>query len=429
MSENLDLITLEEVHKKLEGINLNLLLESVKTEAPVGSSPYIDAAAVMAFYDPSTIMPVGKEDKINDQTRSKLVNELIGCSSIIADSMESESSFNDNISRSTGKYKILFSLQDEVRKQTLISLINKNRIHQALEANKIETMESKRPLQYLLTSCLKMIPIELHNLNVDELNALYKISEWLTGVNGIRFFSKQEIIDRIELLEMLRPFKHLTGSYEDGVFQEKFRGRHTELATLRRYVGVAPPNGIIENLKNLVGSFFQSDKKPLLIFGLGGVGKSTLLSKFILEHIETNRINRFPFVYLDFDRPNLSALEPETLLIEAARQLSIQYRDIPEISSKFSKFYTDWNLSYSTLIEEGSSEQISLSSERILKKKKQNKKELQSGFIKLVRELTSHETRPFLVVLDTFEEVQFKGAEFVNAVLDFLKKCKKKFLR
>jgi len=160
---------------------------------------------------------------------------------------------------------------------------------------------------------------------------------------------------------------------------------------------------------------------------MGGVGKSALLARFILDHVEAQKKDRFPFVYLDFDRPNLSALEPETLLIEAARQLSIQYRDIPEISIKFSNFYNQWGQSYDTLIEEGSSGQISLNSERKIKSKTKNKGALQSDFLILIKELASNENKPFLMVLDTFEEVQFKGTEFVYAVLEFVENLRRNF--
>ena len=47
-----------------------------------------------------------------------------------------------------------------------------------------------------------------------------------------------------------------------------------------------------------------------------------MIAKFILDH--QNISQRFPFVYIDFDRPSIVAEEPLTILIEAARQLSTQ---------------------------------------------------------------------------------------------------------
>src|SRR3712207_8944058 len=52
------------------------------------------------------------------------------------------------------------------------------------------------------------------------------------------------------------------------------------------------------------------------IHGVGGSGKSALISRFILENIEGAEDERLPFAYLDFDRPELSPSEPLSLLAE-----------------------------------------------------------------------------------------------------------------
>ena len=63
---------------------------------------------------------------------------------------------------------------------------------------------------------------------------------------------------------------------------------------------------------------------PLVIHGPGGMGKSTLLAKFLLDSVHGHTAG-FPFAYIDFERPTLSIHEPVTLIAEAARQLGIQY--------------------------------------------------------------------------------------------------------
>ncbi len=426
MTNKPTLITLDDVNNKLAGIGFDYETEKLTANQIIEPSPYFEAAAVMAYYDPAQIIPVTPVDQ---EKKSSMLNDLIGSSTIIADLTKTSGKISTDAKvQSTGTtYKILFALKDEVRKQTLVSLIKENRVTEALAANSAYTLQSTLPLQYLLTKCLKAETIHLNELSKNELVEFYKVIEWLDGITGVSFISKQHIIDKIDLKEMLSPFKRLTGVYENGVFEERFRGRHKELAILRAYVGVAPPQGVIESVERIVGNFWSSEKKPLLIFGLGGVGKSALLARFILDHIEAQKKDQFPFVYLDFDRPNLSAIEPESLLIEAARQLSIQYRVVPTISSKFSNFYNQWNQSYDTLIEEGSSGQISLNSEQKIQRKTKNKEALQSEFLSLISELTSSEKKPFLIVLDTFEEVQFKGIEFVYAVLKFIEDLRNNF--
>ena len=54
------------------------------------------------------------------------------------------------------------------------------------------------------------------------------------------------------------------------------------------------------------------------------MGKSTLVSKFILDHAEYLRAAALAFVYLDFDSATIEAEHPPSILIEAAEQLAHQ---------------------------------------------------------------------------------------------------------
>lgn len=422
MQEKLNTITEEDVRRKLAGFDFAQAMQQTAEEmAP--PSPFIDAAAVMVFYDPLRIKSIGQQQLTADVSE-KEVNILVGHSNIIADSTKSDLPAGESMPGSSKQYKVLFSLKDELRKEILKKLIAENRINDAIKANSDDILNTDIPLQYMLTRCLQQESIDLQQLTLEELSALFQVSEWLDNSHEINLPSKQEIVRRMELLEMLSPFRHLTGRYENKVFVEKFRGRQSELSTLRSYVGVAAPQGFTETIGRFVSTFLSSEKKPLLIFGLGGIGKSTLLSKFILEHAEAHKKDRFPFVYLDFDRPNLSALEPETLLIEASRQLAIQYLDHSTLSADFLEFHHRWNQSYDTLIGTSGTSQINLKSVAQSQQTSARKTDLQQEFLHLIKQLTELEKKPFLIVLDTFEEVQFKGAEFVNEILEFLERLK-----
>jgi adenylate kinase family enzyme len=408
-------ISLEEINRKLEGFEFPDFGEPKAEQSATETSPYIDAAAVMVFYEPSSIRPVVPVPE--DQFKS-YINELIGLSDVVVDT---STEITDGASKEAKhkNYKILFVLKDYIRKITLDKLVKEGRIHEAITANREITEKSESPAQRLLTKYLMGETIELEQLQEDELAELYRINSWLQHIAAPKKYTGNEIRDRIEFVEMLRPFRLLTGVVEGGVFKNKFSGRQNELSDLRSYVGVDNPKGIKETVQRWVSSLFSQEKKPLLLFGIGGVGKSTLLAKFILEHLEAQKTFRFPYVYLDFDRPNLSALEPETLLIEASRQLSIQYRDAPDLSLSFADFYKKWIGHFDVLLESASSNQINISSEKVTTKKSINKYNLVKEFEKLLKDLYKHEKKPFLIVLDTFEEVQYKGSEFVNAVLDF----------
>jgi hypothetical protein len=423
--EDKTLITVEYVREKLLKVNLKEKENCPLLESVMPISPYIEAAAVMAFFDPDTILPIVQDTPPQGTEKERMLCELIGCSEVLSDLAGPESNATPNPINPFNS-KLVFTLKDAVRKETLSRLVKENKLQKAINANRKEIDRSKRPLQEMLTSCLMMTPPNLNEVDRERLDALYKISLWLDGIEDMTTFSTSEIAGRIELLEMLSPFRHLTGTYENGKFIEKFRGRHSELASLRSYVGVAPPKGIKESVQRFISSVFSpGESKPLVVFGIGGIGKSSLISKFILEHVEAGVSGRFPFVYLDFDRPQLSALEPETLLIEAARQLSIQYRDDHEISSGFLEFYTKWLRAYSSLIEGSSSSSVNVGTVSFISKKKDQRAGLQFDFLSLINKLTSRESKPFLMVLDTFEEVQIKGVEFVNEVLDFLETFKK----
>ncbi|HYC30436.1 MAG TPA: ATP-binding protein, partial [Chitinophagaceae bacterium] len=389
-------------------------------------TPFTEAAAVLIFYDPATINPIS--GNFTPDERKKLVTHLMGCSEMLSDSDSNDHSTADDASAG---YELHFSLPDECRKKMLRLLFERNLVAAALQANPQDTINSKYALQRIFTLCLQRNAPDIMNLDLEELNSLYKVSSWLADIKGaIKLPDRKDILHRIEMVEMLNPMKHLTGVYRDGVFQVMFRGRQKELSTLRSYVGVAPPQGVSETIGRIfekVWPFGPTEKKPLLIFGQGGIGKSTLLAKFILEHAEAQKKDRFPFVYLDFDRPNLSALEPETLLIEAARLLSIQYRDIADLSEEFLDYYWKWNDQYVSLIDASQTQSISLKSLETSKKKELDRTAMQQEFLTLIRKLASHESRPFLLLLDTFEEVQYKGTEYVRSLYDFVQRLRTEY--
>ena len=272
-------------------------------------------------------------------------------------------------------------------------------------------------------------PLELMDLQY--LSALQQISEWLAG-STIKIPSIGIIRSRIALGELLQPFKHLTGKYEDGLFVEYFRGRESELSMLRAYAGVAPPRGALEHVNRFFQEYVESilnwdTKPPLLLYGLGGTGKSTLLAKFLLDHAEAHEMDKFPFVYLDFDRQILDALQPETLLIEAARQLSIQYDGIGGAGNIFLGFYNTWkDRAVSSSIDANFST-ISLTGTTTTTTIRENRGQIIHEFVDLLQDFSNISKRPFLMVIDTFEEVQYRGQDCVEDLYDYLLSLQKAY--
>jgi hypothetical protein len=421
-------IPYDDVKRKLESINLDTepVIPQNKSQS-YQLSPFIEAAAVLVFYNPEDLIPMPYAGEITSEQRQDYINALIGCSEFVSNTkaLEKQTGFSNNLQ----KNKLLLTLRDDVRKEALNKLITENNLSMALQANRAFAFDRSNITQRVFTDYLQNKKISIAQLNLEELNSLAQVSNWLKGLPAFKEpFPTEEILAQLELSEMLTPLKHLTGVYENGFFRSTFRGRHSEISALRSYVGVAPPQGIRENISRKFDSFFSStNKKPLFIFGIGGIGKSTLLANFILEHVEAHKKDRFPFVYLDFDRTHLNALEPETLLIEAARQLCIQYRDLKVISENFLSFYYKWNKVYSSFVDESHSEIINLKSVRSLQGKEKSRAEVQTEFLKLVMELAAIESKPFLVVLDTFEEVQYKGKEYVKELYSFMMRLREAY--
>lgn len=424
----------EEVKRRLAALqSLPPVPASAKEDAPAPPAAlqrYVQAAAVLAYYDPATFqpLPAAADAGMTAELHTACMRYLVAYSDMYTDSRQYEAPVHHepaapvqvSMESNARVYKVYFTLKESYRKAALRSLLQAQKVKEALALNPPDPNDTRAQLQSMLRRCLLGEEIVLTSLQLEDLHALCKAADWLSDLPGLRLPPIAAVRNRIETIEMLTPLKHLTGIYVEGSFQSLFRGRKTELASLRKYVGVAPPKGLLESVGRVWDNLFSSSKKPLLVFGMGGIGKSTLLAQFILEHAEAHRKDRFPFVYLDFDRPQLDALQPETLLIEAARQLSIQYQDVPEIGGAFATFYRSWNEALAESVGAGSSEAIYLRGAASSVQKELDLDRIEYEFLSLARQMSKLEARPFVIVLDTFEEVQYRGAEYVRQLYNFM---------
>ncbi len=407
-------ITLDDLKRHFE--NLAPAAAEVSESEDALDSPYIEAAAVLVFYDPANIKPVGNASD-NIEEKQAQVYRLISSSKTVIDPQKTISETG-----TTRFENVRYTLKDDVRKQVLKRIVAEGRVNDAINANPKVIESCDNLLQEMLITCLTEKVPDPKALNLERLRALDRVSEWLIDTQ-ITLPDKKIVARSIQTAELFASFKHLTGKYIDGEFHETFRGRKKELSTLRQYVGVAPPKGPMEYVSRTIDSLnpFKSDKKiPLLIHGIGGVGKSSLLAKFILEHVEAGQTDRFPFVYLDFDRPNLNASELDTLLVEAARQLAVQYADVPAICTQATALYNKWKGKFLIITSVSRSKKISVKSVRKTKEELEDSANIRASFKDLVKTLSEYHKRPFLWVMDTFEEVQYKGAAIVKQLYDFI---------
>jgi hypothetical protein len=145
------------------------------------------------------------------------------------------------------------------------------------------------------------------------LEALRHASGLLTDVEGLSRQARTAIptLDReIGMRRLFAPLERMVGESPGSadVRRDRFFGRHAELEKLRSYVGVVRADSLLQQANRAFsrasGSLFG--RAPLTVWGVGGVGKTTLIAKFMLEHVRAAEW-RFPFAYLDFDRPTVSA--------------------------------------------------------------------------------------------------------------------------
>jgi len=80
--------------------------------------------------------------------------------------------------------------------------------------------------------------------------------------------------------------------------------------------------GRIKELKFIADWYKREKQAPLLVTGLGGIGKSSLISKFLLDQ-SPNTV----FFWLDFDRADLSPDDAESILSVIQDQAYLQIKD------------------------------------------------------------------------------------------------------
>jgi hypothetical protein len=350
---------------------------SVQPVRPVEEqcNPYFEAAAVLAWYDPETLNPAeGAPDKA-------------ALSALLADSTP--------MIDGTGRKH--WTISSAARLRTLRQLRAKDAVRRAMAAN----TPPDDALQQALTAYLSGNAPPLEAWDASNLPSIFQVIGWLGSAGFEGLPSPQAVGRRTDWLNFLEPFEHLIGPH--------FRGRVDELKRIRDYIEVFAPSSALAYVRRKVGNFLSlTSKPPLHIHGPGGVGKSTLIAKLIVEHARALERDQFPFVYLDFDRPEISSQQPLSLLVEAVRQIGIQYPDAQErCESLRGRWLAD--LSKRQQMVSAKSDALHDSGSSNLMDRATH------DFATLIATLNAND-RPVLLVLDTFEEVQYRSDQEVTEV-------------
>lgn len=344
---------------------------------------YLDAAAVLAAFDPIALRPFGDAGP-----RAVIVDSLLPrCEPV-----------------THGPAAGLWTLSLPDRRAALRRLGTRDRMRQALQVN------PDRPeiaLQAMLERVIDDRPIALLEAPRGELAALVTVCDWVTGILD-QVPDKAEIIRSIDRLDLIAPLLRLT----DGTFV----GRSAELAQIRDYA-FGRERVRTERLRA------SRPATPLFVYGPGGIGKSTLIARLLLDMVDDASVRT---AYLNIDRPTISPDRPATLLIEVINQLQPQLeadaRTLEALATELA--YAVGREDAGRRSESASGydprmEQVASKLGPLLGQESPESGDPQvNRFAAVVRPLLADSV--LLVVLDTFEEAQFLGYDVVWPLTRFL---------
>ncbi len=213
-------------------------------------------------------------------------------------------------------------LSDSTRVETLASIVRADGARGLAEASRRVAPDFATPLDTVLASALQGDPIHLNQL-IDEsgeeehLLAALRVIRWFQQVEAAvpaapslrSGFDRDEIRARLALLETLRPVRRLTLG---GCV-----GRENDLGALH------------DHIEDWAGPDFTDlfGRHPMLVSGIGGIGKSTLVARFVQDLHERADDETMAWAYLDLDRPTLSTFEADDLIDDILRQVGSQLSD------------------------------------------------------------------------------------------------------
>ncbi|WP_320688728.1 AAA family ATPase [Gemmata algarum] len=221
------------------------------------------------------------------------------------------------------------------------------------------------------------------DLSVDQLGAAAKILGWFEGIVAaaqLELPPLELVLYHSERYRLLRPLRELIGN--------AFVGRARDTQVVHDYLDA-------EHNPDL------TSQPPLVVYGVGGVGKSSLAYHALLPMADAAGDDGPFFALLDFDRRGRIDPEvPTTLLVEAVAQLAAQSFPRRAACVRLGQALAD------DLIRHPH-DPAALT--RVLPNR-----------VRELAQVIGASAKPYLFVLDTFEEVQHRSWEFVQNVWTFL---------
>ena len=294
---------------------------------------------------------------------------------------------------------VRWTLTPECRKAVLNEAIGTDELFASLKRTATRFSD---PLSNALRAWLSNRGTEPTFDNLEALEASRIAISWLSQVPGLKLPPLDDVDREIELRRLLAPFERMIGQRSTGADAAKghrFFGRARELDKLRAYVGVVPAGSLAGTAARAVNWLARSvvGRSPLAVWGVGGAGKTALISRFMLEHAQA-AASRYPFAYLDFDRTTISGGNRVGLLAEMCSQVAAQFPALtqPMLSLR----------SQVVQFGGGTADTSQLDSISRLSSYLREFRGLIEGHMQAL-ESSFEWARPFLLVFDTFEVVQY----------------------
>ena len=320
-----------------------------------------------------------------------------------------------------GPTRRLWSLKREVRDAALRRLSGPEQALRSLEAN---GDPEARPVERMVRAYLRGAAPALEDQDMEQLSHSLQALRWLTQMGGLEGLpAVEDAMQAYARKQLFGPLESLVGG--------RFHGRRAELSELRLHVGVLDLTTVstrVRDARRRMSPFNTVTEPPLMVHGPPGIGKSTLLAKVVLDHARAGD-RRIPFVYIDFERPTLSVLEPATLLAEAARQLAVQYPEaaaafgeIADAASQEAPRQRDAAEAIAEL-DEAPAARVTVSRE-LAQAARAEARASDDGLIKqlvaVVRDdvFGGSEEPPLLMVLDSFEQAQYRSSPHLRRLWD-----------
>jgi tetratricopeptide (TPR) repeat protein len=340
--------------------------------------PYLAAAAVLTDFAADKLRPMGGGE-----------SDIVQVGNMLLDHAEPIRA---------GPAKGRWSLSGGSRSSALSELKRRGSLQDAVEANRGDAHPDNPTQRAIDDMIARNGAVRIQSQSLPELLGYERAVELLGSAIETPAPLRAQLISRIERLRLLEPLQRLV--------EHGFAGRAKELEALRSYVDELESKSFKELLSRTLDNVLDlfRERPPLVIWGPGGVGKSTLIAKFLVDHAGAHQAKPTPFVYLDFDSGRVDPMEPDTLVAEALRQIQVQF---PEFADKADHLSADAQ----TRFAYADNKNITRSGQL------QQSRQLRSRFADLMRVIGEANDSKVLLFIDTFEVVQRRGITAVFNVI------------